>query len=101
MNVGELKEILANYPDDMDIWVSDQGMLEGATKLVSVKKLPAYIAGLDLDDLDDEFIYATDIPEDALIEYKAKGYTPLHSVSEKFPDVILSKMILLLHDVDE
>ena len=47
MKVKELINILSQYPEDMEVWVSDRGYCEGGEKLTKVEKLIAYDAGLD------------------------------------------------------
>lgn len=72
MTVEELIDILKRYPPDMEIWVSDDGKSEGGVKLRKVEKIRAYDAGLDGDDIDDEYIY---VEENTDIEkYLSKGY---------------------------
>lgn len=92
MNVKELKDILNQYPDDMEIWVSDRGYCEGGERLVKVEKVSAYEAGLDGDEILDEYIY-TDADTN-LDEYKLKGYL----ISED--EEVLSKEILYLNDLE-
>lgn len=92
MNVKELKEILNQYPDDMEIWVSDRGYCEGGERLVKVEKKIAYEAGLDGDEILDEWIYTDS--DTNLDEYKLKGY----SISED--GEVLSKEILYLNDLE-
>jgi hypothetical protein len=72
MKVKELIEQLAQYPEDMEVWVSDRGYVEGGERLVKVEKISAYSAGLDGDEISDEYIY---VEEGANIsEYLEKGY---------------------------
>lgn len=72
MNVEQLIDILNKFPPDMEIWVSDDGNSEGGVKLTKVEKIGAYDAGLDGDDIDDEYIY---VEEDTDInKYLSKGY---------------------------
>lgn len=90
MKVKELKEILSNYPEDMEIWVSDRGYCEGGERLVKVEKVKAVDVGLDGDDVDDEYIY---VEKDTNISsYLVKGYL----LSED--GETLSKEILYLND---
>lgn len=91
MNVKELKEILNQYPDDMEIWVSDKGYVEGGEPLSKVEKKLACYAGLDEDQVDDEFIHLED--HAYISEYLAKGYI----LSEH--GAYLSKEILYLNDL--
>ena len=72
MNVKELKDILNQYPDDMEIWVSNRGYCEGGERLVKVEKVVAYEAGLDCDKILDEWIY-TDADTN-LSEYKLQDF---------------------------
>ena len=91
MKVKELINILSQYPEDMEVWVSDKGYGEGGEKLVKVEKLLAYDAGLDGDSIDDEYIYVED--EDINIqEHQAKGYVLTDGGS------VLSKHIIYLND---
>jgi hypothetical protein len=56
----------------MEVWVSDRGYVEGGERLVKVEKISAYSAGLDGDEISDEYIY---VEEGANIsEYLEKGY---------------------------
>lgn len=90
MNVKELIEELQKYPDDMEIWISDKGYSEGGERLTKIEKVIAVDAGLDGDDIDDEYIY---IEEDTNISsYLVKGYI----LSED--GETLSKEILYLND---
>jgi hypothetical protein len=90
MNVKELKEILEQYPEDMQIWVSDRGYCEGGEKLVKVERTSAYSASLDGDEIDDEYFF---VEEDTNIsEFLSKGY----SLSED--GEVLYKDILYLND---
>ena len=91
MNVKELINILSQYPEDMEVWVSDKGYGEGGEKLTKVEKLLAYDAGLDGDSIDDEYIYIEG--EDINIqEHQAKGYILTDGGS------VLSKHIIYLND---
>jgi len=91
MKVKELIDILKNYPEDMEVWVSDGGSSEGGVRLTKVEKVSAYDAGLDGDDIDDEYIY---VEEDTNIdEYLAKGYF----LSEEKD--VLYKEIVYLNDI--
>ena len=91
MKVKELINILSQYPEDMEVWVSDRGYCEGGEKLTKVEKLLAYDAGLDGDSIDDEYIYIEG--EDINIqEHQAKGYVLTDGGS------ILSKHIIYLND---
>lgn len=91
MNVKELKEILNQYPDDMEIWVSDQGYVEGGEPLSKVEKKLACYAGLDGDQVNDEYVHADDTIDTS--DYLAKGYI----LSEH--GAYLSKEILYLNDL--
>jgi hypothetical protein len=91
MKVKELINILSQYPEDMEVWVSDRGYCEGGEKLTKVEKLLAYDAGLDGDSIDDEYIYIEG--EDINIqEHQAKGYVLTDGGS------VLSKHIIYLND---
>lgn len=92
MNVKELKHLLEQYPNDMEIWVSDRGGLEGGTRLVKLEKVLAYNADLDGDEINDEYFY---IEENTNIdECLSKGYI-LTGDNE-----VLSKEILYLNNYD-
>ena len=83
--------MLSQYPEDIEVWVSDNGYCEGGEKLTKVEKLLAYDAGLDGDSIDDEYIYIEG--EDINIqEHQAKGYVLTDGGS------ILSKHIIYLND---
>ena len=72
MKVKELIDILKNYPEDMEVWVSDRGYCEGGEKLTKVEKVSAHDVCLDGDEIDDEYIY---VEEDTDInESLKKGY---------------------------
>jgi hypothetical protein len=91
MKVKELINILSQYPEDMEVWVSDRGYCEGGEKLTKVEKLLAYGAGLDGDEIDDEYIYVEG--EDINIqEHLNKGYVLTDGGS------VLSKHIIYLND---
>lgn len=60
MKVKELIDILSPYPEDMEVWVSDKGYSEGGERLSKVEKVLAVDAGLDGDEVDDEYIYIED-----------------------------------------
>ena len=91
MKIKELIDTLKNFPEDMEVWVSDRGCLEGGEKLTKVEKVSAYDAGLDGDSIDDEYIY---VDEDTNIsEYLAKGYL----LSEDGD--VLYKEIVYLNDI--
>jgi hypothetical protein len=90
MKVGELIKRLQEYPEDMQVWVSDNGYYEGGERLVKVEKVLAYDAGLDSDSVKDEWLY---VEEDTNISsYLAKGYI----LSED--GEVLSKAIIYLND---
>lgn len=91
MKVKELINILSQYPEDMEVWVSDRGYCEGGEKLVKVEKLLAYDAGLDGDGVDDEYIYVEGEDID-IQEHLAKGYVLTDNGS------VLSKHIIYLND---
>jgi hypothetical protein len=91
MKVKELINILSQYPEDMEVWVSDKGYSEGGEKLTKIEKLLAYDAGLDGDEINDEYIYVEG--EDINIqEHQAKGYVLTDGGS------VLSKHIIYLND---
>ena len=91
MKVKELINILNQYPEDMEVWVSDNGYCEGGEKLTKVEKLLAYGAGLDGDEIDDEYIYV-EVEDIDIQEYLAKGYVLTNGES------VLSKHIIYLNN---
>jgi len=90
MKVKELIKLLKEYPNNMEIWVSDRGHCEGGKRLEKLKKVSAYTAGLDGDEIDDEYIYVE--KDTNIAEYLAKGYI-LTENSE-----VLTKEIIYLND---
>lgn len=88
MKVKDLKAILEQYPDEMNIWVSDGGLGEGGNPLYKIEKMIAWDADLDDDDIDDEYIFVED--DTNISEYLVKGYI----LSEN--GEVLSKEILYL-----
>lgn len=91
MKVKELIEKLSQYPEDMEIWVSDRGYCEGGERLQKVEKVSAYEAALDGDEIDDEYIH---VEEDTNIsEYLVKGYLLSESGD------VLYKEIVYLNDI--
>ena len=90
MNVKEIKQLLNKYPDDMEIWVSDGGNSEGGERLIKVEKVLAVDAGLDGDDIDDEYVYIDDDVD--VLSYLERGY-----ILSKDGDAV-SKEILYLND---
>lgn len=91
MNVKELKEILNQYPDDMEIWVSDKGYVEGGERLTKVQKVLASDAGLDGDDVSDEYILVED--DTNILEYLAKGY-----ILEEEGEYLSKEILYLNHE---
>ena len=91
MKVKELIEKLSQYPEDMEIWVSDRGYCEGGERLQKVEKVSAYDAALDGDEIDNEYIYVED--DTNISEYLIKNY--LLSEDGK----VLYKEILYLNDI--
>lgn len=90
MNVKELKQLLEQYPENMEVWVSDRGYCEGGERLKKVERVLAYDAALDGDEVDDEYLY---LEENTNInEYLSKDYI-LCSEGD-----VLSKYILYLND---
>lgn len=93
MNVQQLKKALANLPDDIEIWISpDVGVGEGGTRMTSIKKVLACNAGLDGDDVSDEYVYTDGMSKTAIKDFKSKGYKMSKDKET------LSKEILLIHD---
>lgn len=90
LTVGDLKKLLEKYPDDMSIWVSDGGNSEGGTRLEKVEKVLASDAGLDGDDIDDEYFFIEDDTD--IKTFLKNGY-----ILNKDKDM-LSKEILYLND---
>jgi hypothetical protein len=72
MKVKELIELLKQYPEDMEVWVSDNGYCEGGEKLTKVEKVSAYDASLDGDEVDGEYIYVDEDTDTS--EFISKGY---------------------------
>ena len=72
MTIKELMEKLKQYPEDMEVWVSDRGYCEGGKRLTKIEKVSAYDADLDGDDINDEYIYVEE--KTNVDEYLAKGY---------------------------
>ena len=90
MKVGELKKLLEQHPDGMEIWFSpDIAIGEGGLKLESLKVENAWTAGLDGDDIDDEYLFTDDMTELEIKGYLDRGW--------KLQDNILTKDILVLH----
>jgi hypothetical protein len=86
MKVKELIEQLAQYPEDMEVWVSDRGYVEGGERLEKVEQISAYSAGLDGDEIGDECIY---VEEDTNIsEYLEKGYMLSKDGEVLYKDII-------------
>lgn len=92
MKVKQLIDILSQYPDDMEVWVSDRGYCEGGIRLNKVEKVLAFDAGLDGDEIDDEYVYIEDLMEDPE-HYFERGY----HVNED--GTVLSKEIIYLNDI--
>jgi hypothetical protein len=93
MTVKELIEKLQKYPENLKIWVSDGGYLEGAIPFKEFKVEQAHEAGLDGDEVDDEYMYAEELNEDEFYAYEQEGYK--HFPDEKFS--VLSKEILMIY----
>ena len=91
MKVKELIKKLSDYPEDMEVWVSDRGYCEGGERLTKVEKVSAYEAALDGDEIDDEYIYVED--DTNISEYLNKGY--LLSKNKE----VLYKEIVYLNDI--
>jgi len=91
MKVRQLIKKLKQYPEDMEVWVSDRGYCEGGERLQKVEKVSAYDADLDGDDIDDEYIYVEDDTD--ISAYLAKGY--LLSEDRK----VLYKEIVYLNNI--
>ena len=72
MKVRQLIKKLKQYPEDMEVWVSDRGYCEGGERLQKVEKVSAYEAALDGDEIADEYIYVEDDTD--ISAYLAKGY---------------------------
>lgn len=92
MKVKDLIAKLKQYPDDMEVWVSDRGYCEGGEPLQKVEKVLAYDAGLDGDSIDGEYIYIEDLTEDPE-HYLSQDYH-LHKDGD-----VLSKEIVYLNDI--
>lgn len=57
----------------MEIWVSDNGYCEGGERLTKIKKVLAVDAGLDGDEVDDEYVYIDDDID--VLSYLERGYS--------------------------
>jgi len=68
MKVKELIEKLKEFPEDMTVWVSDNGNSEGGTRLISVEKVLAIDAGLDGDDVDDEYFFIDEDFDESILK---------------------------------
>lgn len=90
MKVGKLIELLSQYPEDMEVWVSDNGYCEGGERLVKVEKVNAYDAGLDGDSIGDEWFFVDE--ETSVQSYLDRGY-----ILSQDGDVV-SKEIIYLND---
>lgn len=89
MNKKQLIEVLEPFPDDMEIWIDDRGSWEGGLRLLKVEKVLAWNAGLDGDEIDDEYEYLWD---DVEVPSNEDGsYTFI-----KGNPAVMSKTILLL-----
>jgi hypothetical protein len=93
MTVKELIKKLQKYPEDLKVWVSDNGYCEGATPFKEFKVEQAYKAGLDGDEVDNEYLYADDLNEDEFYDYEKKGYKLFPN--KQFP--VFSKQILMIY----
>lgn len=91
MTVKQLIEKLTEYPQDMEVWVSDRGYCEGGVRLEKVEKVSAYDAALDGDSIGDEYIYVED--DTNISEYLNQGY--LLSDDEE----VLYKEVVYLNDI--
>jgi hypothetical protein len=90
MIVKQLIKKLQKYPEDLKVWVSDNDYCEGATPFKEFKVEQAYKAGLDGDEVDDEYTYIDDETEEEINKYmKEKNY-------QRFGNV-LSKKILMIY----
>jgi hypothetical protein len=90
MTVKQLIKKLQKYPEDLKVWVSDNGYCEGATPFKEFKVEQAYKVGLDGDEVDDEYTYIDDETEEEINKYmKEKNY-------QRFGNV-LSKKILMIY----
>lgn len=91
MKVKELIEKLSQYPEDMEVWVSDRGYCEGGERLQKVEKVSAYHAALDGDEIVDEYVY---VDEDTDVDkYLKNGYL----IAEN--GEVLTKEIVYLNDI--
>ena len=89
MKVYELIDLLQTFPSYLDVWVSDAGYAEGGMPLKSVEKISAWDAGLDGDEVNDEWMEDEDA-DDPYIMHK-EGYENYHS-----DDCVWSKSIILI-----
>lgn len=87
MTCKELIALLQQFPEDMPVWVSDEGMMEGAWPCVSATQMPAYNAGLDGDLVDGEYVW---VDEDTdVADLLAKGYRSFESGEVLSRDIVL------------
>jgi hypothetical protein len=77
------------YPEDMEIWISDNGYCEGAERLTKIKKLSAYDAGLDGDSVNDEYLYIEDMDIKDISKYLQKGYLLNKKSNVLYKEIIL------------
>lgn len=73
MIVSELIAELQKLPPDLKVWVSEGGYVEGAMPLTKIEVEDAWSAGLDGDEVDDEYHFVGDVG-DSREDLKAKGY---------------------------
>lgn len=96
MKVCELIDLLNTFPPYLDVWVSDGGYAEGGTPLKSVEKISAWDAGIDGDEVTDEWISDdNDVWHDPLFskdEYEHRHSTEFGEVQSK--SIILIRSML-------
>lgn len=90
MTVQQLIEHLQQFPPDLEVWVSDGGYCEGATKCIAPEKKIAWEAGLDGDEVGDEWVY------DKMSSYwESQGYTEVEH------ELLSKEIVLLKSTLDE
>lgn len=93
MTVKELITKLQKYPENMKVWVSDNGYCEGGIPLDKVEKVMALNVYLDGDEVNNEYLYTEDLTESQVKKYLKKGYFLSNDETQ------LSKEIIYLNDI--
>ncbi len=88
MTVKELIEHLSKFPQDLKVWVSDGGYCEGAANCIEPVELVAWEAGLDGDEVDDEWVN-----DEQSAYWESQGYIEVeHNLLSK--NIVLIKSTL-------